>query len=318
MPRKGLKGYMPCYYPLSAVKTEDGNIKFNPRSGEGDPMKLPCGQCMGCRIDRSRMWAVRCMHEASQFEKNCFITLTYAPEHLPKNGDLHYEHFQKFMKRLRKANQNANIRFYMCGEYGDEFKRPHFHAILFNYDFKDKYVHKVNHNGDTIYRSPHLESLWPFGHSSVGTATETSAAYVARYVTQKATGRVQDINPKTGEPYREIYYRGTDPESGERVYVKPEFNKMSLKPGIGQHWFDKYYQDVYPSDSVRLRDGRRIKPPRYYDKKYDAIEPYEFEAIKQNRILNALKHSDESSPERLAVKETVLMAKIQKLKRNLQ
>lgn len=308
---------MPCYHPLSAVKTEDGNIKFNPRSGEGDPMKLPCGQCIGCRIDRSKMWAVRCMHETTEYEDNCFVTLTYDPEHLPPYGDLVYKHFQLFMYKLRQK-YGKGIRFYMCGEYGEQGQRPHYHAILFNHKFEDQIPWKKNHNGDIVYISEELTKLWGYGHATVGSATETSASYVARYVTQKITGRLQDINPKTGQPYREKYFRGIDPQTGERIYVQPEFNKMSLKPGIGQAWFDKYYKDVYPKDSVRLRDGRRIKPPRYYDKKYDALEPYEFEAIKQNRILNALKNAEESTPERLAVKETVLKAKTDQLLRTLQ
>jgi hypothetical protein len=309
---------MPCYHPLSAAKGDDGSIIFNPRSGEGDPIKLPCGQCMGCRIDRSRMWAVRCMHEASLYENNCFITLTYADEYLPPNGELDYEHYQKFMKRLRKAFPKNNIRFYMCGEYGEKFKRPHFHAILFNFDFPDKVPFRANHKGDIIYVSKKLSEIWPYGHASVGKATEQSAAYVARYVTQKATGRLQDTNPKTGEPYREQYFRGIDPETGERIYVTPEFNKMSLKPGIAQAWFDKFHSDVYPQDSVRLRDGRRIKPPRFYDKKFDALEPYEFEAVKQQRILNALKNHEDNTPERLAVKERVLLAKTRQLIRPIE
>jgi len=307
---------MACYFPLKAAKLEDGSIKFNPRSGEGDPLSLPCGQCIGCRIDRSRMWAVRCMHEASLHPENCFITLTYAPEHLPKDGGLHYEDFQKFMKRLRDHFRGQNIRFYMCGEYGDENLRPHFHAILFNLDFHDKTPSFKSRFGDTVYRSKTLEQLWPFGISSVGEATENSAGYCARYVVQKATGRLTDINPKTGKPYGAKYER-LDVSTGEVYKVEPEFNKMSLKPGIGQVWFDKFYNDVYPSDGITMRGGRRIKPPRYYDKKYDAIHPYEFEEIKQERIIKALKMFHEATPDRLAVKHELAQANLKKLTRTI-
>jgi len=306
---------MSCFHPIDVVRLEDGSVSFHPHIGQGDPFKIPCGQCMGCRIDRSKMWAVRCMHEASLYDKNCFVTLTYADEHLPPAGALVYEHYQKFMKRLRFAFKNQNIRFYMCGEYGEQNLRPHYHAILFNFDFPDKTLWKVN-NGNYIYRSEKLEELWPYGHSSVGTATEQSAAYVARYVTKKVFGQ-HGLDPKTGEPYADRYLRA-DPVTGELVHVPKEFNRMSLKPGIAQAWFDKYYSDVYSIDAVQLRDGRRIKPPRYYDKKFDALEPYQFDAIRQDRIVRGLKHAENNTPERLGVRERVLLSKTKQLIRPIE
>ena len=101
---------MACYYPLKGYRARAVNPKTGKRSIVFDsslgfmdmPVEFACGQCIGCRIERSRQWAIRCVHEAQLYEANCFITLTYAPEHLPKNGSLVLEHFQKFMKRLRK------------------------------------------------------------------------------------------------------------------------------------------------------------------------------------------------------------------------
>ena len=131
---------MPCYTPLkgwrSQERTESGKraITFRLREGYADmPVDVPCGQCIGCRLERSRQWAVRCMHEASLYENNCFITLTYNEDHIPSDGSLKKDHFQKFMKRLRKKF-GAGIRFFHCGEYGAELSRPHYHAILFNFD----------------------------------------------------------------------------------------------------------------------------------------------------------------------------------------
>lgn len=301
---------MPCFKPLKAVKTEDG-IKFNAMSGEGDPLNLPCGQCLGCRIDRSRMWAVRCMHEASEYQQNCFLTLTYNDENLPKDGSLNYRDFQLFMKRLRKKTKD--IRFYMCGEYGETTQRPHYHAIIFNWYPEDAVLHS-NNRGNKLFTSELVQDTWGKGFAPFGAVTEQSAAYVARYINTKITGKDWELNPKTGRPYGAKYER-LNPDTGEIYRVEPEFNKMSRKPGIGQAWFDKYYTDVYPRDSVRLRDGRSIRPPRFYDAKYDALEPYEFEAIKQQRILNALKKAEDNTPERLHAKESVLAAKTKKLVR---
>ena len=158
---------MPCFHPLTAYQSSDGSISFVERKG-GDivrSLSLPCGQCVGCRLERSRQWAMRCMHEASLYSRNCFITLTYNNEHLPSDNSLQYPDFQKFMKRLRKrfngvdrsANPDSNdqfpIRFYMCGEYGETFGRPHYHACLFNFDFPDKTLYRRSPSGSFIYRS---------------------------------------------------------------------------------------------------------------------------------------------------------------------
>ena len=137
---------MPCYRPIKGYRSRRLNaetgkrpVVFNPRDGFYDqPVDLPCGQCIGCRLERSRQWAIRCVHEASLHERNCFITLTYRDECLPTNGSLDLDAFQKFMKRLRRRF-GEGVRFFHCGEYGENFGRPHYHAILFNLDFSDKY-----------------------------------------------------------------------------------------------------------------------------------------------------------------------------------
>jgi len=295
---------MGCFKPLMAHRLDDGSISFKARYGEGNALQLPCGQCIGCRIDRSRMWAVRCMHEASLYDDNCFITLTYSPENLPEGGSLVYEHFQKFMKRLRKRFTGRKIRFYMCGEYGEKNSRPHYHAILFNCKFDDLVPWSKSGSGEIIYRSKALEELWPFGHSTVGSVTLQSAGYVARYVMKKINGE-----------RAASHYERVDGETGEISNLIPEFNRMSLKPGIAQGWFDKFYSDVYPIDAVVLEGGQTMKPPKFYDLKYDAIEPYEFEAIQQARILRALARAEEHTPDRLAVKEEVLASKASRLVR---
>ena len=157
---------MPCYHPLKGFRSREKNssgkrsITFNHNQGYTDmEITIPCGQCIGCRLERSRQWAIRCVHEASLYQDNCFITLTYSPEHLPKDNSLHKEHFQLFMKRLRKAF-GQKIRYFHCGEYGENFSRPHYHACLFNVDFKDKELLK-NFNGNKIYTKQNKQ-LWHF------------------------------------------------------------------------------------------------------------------------------------------------------------
>ena len=198
-------------------------------------MLVPCGNCIGCRIDRSRAWAIRCVHEAQTHENNCFITLTYNDKNIPSGGGLRPIHLQNFFKELRRKYSSKTIRYFACGEYGDENQRPHYHACLFGLDFDDKLVHSTT-NGVPLHRSPTLEKLWRKGYSTVGNVTWESAGYVARYIMKKITGEQSDshyMNRETGE------------------LIQPEFTRMSNRPGIGKAWFDKYHlTDLYPQDFV--------------------------------------------------------------------
>lgn len=293
---------MACFHPVYAYRdpiTHEVRI-LDPIDRCIANLTLPCGQCQGCRLERSRQWAVRIMHEASLYEVNSFVTLTYNDEHLKPS--LNYSDFQKFMKRLRKKQ---DVRFYMCGEYGSENWRPHFHACLFNCDFPDKKVWKKE-RGNNIYRSETLEKLWPFGYSSVGNLTFQSAAYVARYVMKKQTGHRSDE-----------YYTRVDDVTGEVVKLTPEFNRMSLKPGIGARWYEKFKSDVYPRDYLVV-DGVKTRPPRYYDKLFfREASLQQASDLECFRYEKAQKYVDNNTDDRLAVREKVLEAKISRLKRSL-
>jgi hypothetical protein len=298
---------MACFKPLKAYQCFDKSIVFT-EARKHDivrSLELPCGQCVGCRLERSRQWAIRCMHEASLYKDNCFITLTYDEEHLPEDYSLHYDDFQRFMKRLRKRFQGKTIRFYMAGEYGENFGRPHFHACIFNLDFEDKYLWQKTESGSKIYRSKTLEELWPFGYSSIGEVNFQSAAYVARYIMKKVTGDMAE------QHYEEVNFT-----TGEIIQRKPEFNKMSLKPGIGYKWYQKFKDDVYPHDYV-IVNGKKCKPPKFYDKKYADDYPYEFDQLQWDREKSAKAQVFDNTPERLLVKEEVLKAKLSRLKRKL-
>lgn len=304
---------MTCYYPLTAYRDSDNTIKFREPRNCLETLTLPCGQCVGCRLERSRQWAIRCAHEASLYQKNSFITLTYNDSNLPIDKSLNYEDFQKFMKRLRfsqsghqpNADGSRPIRFYMCGEYGENFGRPHYHACIFNYDFPDKKLWKVTPSKSRLYTSEILSELWPFGYSSIGDVNFQSAAYVARYIMKKINGRAA-----------ETHYEHVDPDTGEVFNRKPEFNKMSLKPGIGKGWFDKFNSDVYPSDEV-IMNGKKMKPPKYYDRQYELLSPLEMDEIKHERYKNSNKYLLDNTPSRLMVREQVQLANLNQLKRKL-
>lgn len=230
-------------------------------------VQIPCGQCMGCRIDRSLDWSIRCANEIQMHERACFVTLTYAPDYLPSDGNLVKADLQKFFKRLRKALAPLKIRYYACGEYGDKTERPHYHALIFGYDFPDKeFFFQSGQN--KVYRSAMLERLWPMGISSIGEANFSTACYIAKYVTKKRLGK-----GALG------YY--VDEETGE-VLKEPEFTMMSLKPAIGHTWLEKYLDDVFPSDEL-IHQGRKYRVPRHYTTLLERWKPELYEKVKNAR-----------------------------------
>lgn len=242
---------------------------------------------------------MRCVHEASLYDENCFVTLTYDDEHLPGRS-LVYRDFQLFLKRLRRRFSRSRIRFFMCGEYGELTARPHFHACLFNFDFPDKKAFKQTSAGP-LFRSDALESLWSFGLSSIGQVTFESAAYVARYVVKKMTG-----------PSAVLHY--VDSVTGE--VREPEFCHMSLKPGIGAVWLQRYWSEVYPSGTVVMR-GKAVPPPRFYNRRAKHFAPEEYAQFEEARARLLGDTRADRVPERLEVREAVVQSLLSKTKRSL-
>lgn len=294
---------MACFKPLRAFQSAPGMpVTFSMSKTTDKALDLACGQCIGCRLERSRQWATRCVHEASMWEDNCFITLTYDDENIPWDGSLNKTHFQKFMKRLRRKYEPKTIRYFHCGEYGEQLKRPHYHALLFNHDFDDKELWSQR-EGINTYRSSELEKLWPFGFSTVGQLTWETAAYCSRYVMKKMTGD------------NEHYFVQLTEEM--EVELEPEYVTMSLKPAIGRTWYETYKRDCYPSDFITHR-GKKFRVPKYYDKLYAEEEPEKWEAVRSLRERKAEKWTHENSAKRLAAREQCTFARMAHLSRPLE
>lgn len=290
---------MPCYNPLVAYREGD-RIVFADR-GRGDQLLLPCGQCIGCRLERSRQWATRCLHESQMHDRNCFITLTYNEQHLPWDNGLHYPAFQRFMKRVRKSM--GPCRFYMCGEYGEDYGRPHFHACLFGLDFDDRVLHSVGGSGFPVYTSERLSALWEFGFSTVADFSFETAAYCARYIMKKVTGQPGETHYDVVDAEGEIHSRSA------------EFCHMSLKPGIGATWFEKFGKtDVWPRDAVVI-NGHECSVPRYYDKLTRRVDRARFDENKTKRELDNYNNRVHNTDTRLAAMEQVAAARVKMLKR---
>lgn len=263
-------------------------ISFNPRTGYVDrPMQVPCGQCIGCKLERSRQWAVRAVHEAKLHTLNCYVTLTYTDA--PEGGTLVKKHLQDFWKRLRKHYPGLRIRYLACGEYGENLGRPHYHAIIFGLDFPDKRVHSRK-GENTLYTSATLERIWQHGFCTVGAVTFDSAAYVSRYTTKKISGEKADS-----------HYQGR----------LPEFLSCSLRPGIGAEFFGQFHPEITLHDAVISR-AVEAKPPRYYDKLHKRLNPTGALHTQRERKLQALEPARQanSTPDRLRVREEVTQAKL--------
>lgn len=301
-----------CVNPVPAYRTEQGDVVMVERGNISASLSLPCGRCIGCRVERARQWTMRVMHEASLYKENgsAFITLTYDEASVPADGSLRYRDFQLFLKRLRRRLAPRKIRFYMCGEYGDELGRPHYHAAIFNCDFSDdRVVWRDFGSGHVVYRSPLLESCWTLGHSSVGELTQESANYIARYVLKKVYG---DLAAR--------HYQVVDPETGEVLWKVPEFTRMSNgggsgEGGIGARWFERWHADVFPHDRVIVR-GRAVKPPRYYDVLHRRMDRLGDADVKERRSGAARLRWRDNTPERLKDKEIVTRARLGFKKRN--
>jgi len=304
---------MACFHPWKAYRkrpdkdgkggiTQDSRLAIN----STHQVTLPCGQCIGCRMDRSKDWATRITHEASLHKANAFVTLTYADAHLPLDLSVSVEAVQKFMKRLRRAS-GRGIRFFACGEYGERNWRPHYHLAIFGTDWiSDRYAWRRSSSGELLYRSPALESHWPFGHSEIGTLTTASAGYVARYIMKKVGGE------QALEHYKRVH-----PLTGEVVQCRPEFITMSNKPGLGGEWYDRFKGDAFPSDFV-IVEGERRSIPRYYTKKLVAESALAALVVKGARAARANRQADNNTPDRLAVRETVQILKAERLVRELE
>ena len=327
---------MGCDSPLKGWRNPDtGGIQFR-RDNAREKMEVACGQCLGCRLDYSRMWAMRIAHEASLWEYsggNCFVTLTYRDMkectmhqlenflHIPDDWSLNKQHMRDFIKRLRKLFPQR-IRYFYAGEYGKKCKhgidvehvgcplcncgRPHYHVCLFNCTFPDLEPYLTD-GGITRYTSPMLEECWKYGFVDVGELNYNSALYTAKYALKKVRGVKSDY-----------HYMHCDLD-GIVTWIEPEFVSMSRgnahykgqRCGIGAGWFEKYHEDVFPSDEVPIPGHGVMKGvPRYYNDIFADMNPEEMEKIKEMRRAYMALNKEEFQHDRLLAKHKCKKARL--------
>ena len=296
---------MPCYHPNYAVQPYPGaqpkfligrfnsNITEVLYHGQMLPLlKLPCGQCIGCRLEYSREWADRCTMETitTPANQSWFVTLTYDDDHLPSPGEdniiggtpypgtLRFDDHQKWLKRFRqdllRKHGDIHPRHYTAGEYGTIGLRPHYHTMLYNvplHDFDgDLVAYKRNKFGDMLYTSKILTDTWQQGYVVVAPASWRTAAYTARYVLKK----------RRGKDSKQWY---TD------LGVTPESTRSSNRPGIASAYYNEHWEELYYGKSQKIIlpaiDGHAniTTPPRFFDEKFRKVDPERLELIKRQR-----------------------------------
>lgn len=285
---------MPCFKPVEVPKKGYVDLRVT----------VACGQCIGCRTDRALDWRTRLVHEAKLHPSSVFGTFTYDDEHIPPGGSLRYADFQKFLKRLRRSRDGDQISYFCAPEYGDQSMRPHYHAIIYGVDFPDKAKHS-GEGANTLFRSEELAQLWGHGFASFGSVTPDSCRYVADYVFKRCNGALAELR-----------YSRVDPATGLVYQVEPEKGRMSTRPAIGYRFFEKFQSDFYPSD-VAIVKGQECAVPKAYLRKLEDLDPELYEEMKAKHRAEALERREDSTPERLAVREEVCAARQGLRKRKL-
>lgn len=271
-----------CSYPVPMYRTSDDTLLHEDRKGLGiSELYRPCGYCVFCRLTRAESWAVRMTQHAKMYSETSFLTLTYADDQIPSAGSLVYEDVTLFIKKLRKVLSKTpyknGISYYRAGEYGSQLGRPHYHLILFGFDFSYQLRYKGVVNQKTIeakkdnrqyYKSTFLNDLWDKGFADIGDVDYATCMYVSKYVLKKVYG------PQATDHYQRLN------EYGEYVQIEPE--KASMSNGIGKSFIEKFWSDLYPHDSA-IVNGKRYRVPRYYDEWLKKTDPLLLEQVKQLR-----------------------------------
>lgn len=198
-----------------------------------DGLLVPCGKCLLCRQAKSNEWRNRLIHELDSWEHSVFITLTYSEDNLPINGDPHgtlvKPHLQKFFKRVRKEIAPSKLKYFACGEYGEQFQRPHYHAIIFGLSLREE-------------DKKLIESKWPHGIVHFGTSQAESMSYVSKYIQKKLDGEAEFVEYEL---------------SGR----EPIFKICSQ--GLGKEFVLKHSKQIIQNEGFTI-NGNASTFPRYY------------------------------------------------------
>lgn len=313
---------MACFHTMTAYRLRNGELSFKKKGEILETLQLPCGKCIGCRLDHANDWATRCYCEMKTWKNNCFITLTYNDENLPENGLLCKKDVQDFMKRLRYYHEGIEewenprtgkkekpIRFLLCGEYGPNgSRRPHYHILIFNWKPEKTKFYKENYNGNRILECKEIQKIWGKGFITVGELTYQSACYVARYCTKKM-------------------FNGLKVRDLKKAEIQPEFILMSRNGGIGIKYWNEYKKSILQKGGILINQNGKVKIkriPRYFEKKLqESMSELEFEKYKKRKQIKGiaefkkiLEKTSKTESEYKAMQEEILKENTKILRRD--
>lgn len=324
---------------------------------------LPCRKCDECKMKYATDWAIRCAHEFHVRKKGCFITLTI--DDLLVNNFNSEKNLKRYCKRCVKGNRyisypinytlckgllldflkrlrdnlykryNISIRYFGCGEYGCENERPHYHILIFGYDFPDHVQVDVSKKGVPIYHSDELHSFWDFGMVTVQELNTRACFYTAKYCLKKLTfSNDQDFieNYYGREPEFLVMSRGNCnskrcPHIDEIIKNCKGLNSLRnlsnpyckncyyTRGGLGFDWLSEYGSDLLKIGYVQL-DGVKYDIPKYYKSILELTNSDRYVNYKIKKYISMdekhEKHFDDMDIDRLNVRKKILKDKIKK------
>lgn len=223
-----------CYRPIQIPRKYLYNDKYLGADGFSF-ITVPCGKCGECIKRRKQSWSIRLMLESLSYSDSIFLTLTYDDLSIPlvKCGDdgvvystLFKRDLQNFWKRLRKDLdlQGRRIKYFACGEYGDNTQRPHYHAIVY---------------GLSMYDRELIEENWDKGFCKIGSVTIESCNYVSGYIQKKLDKSDKDYFPRN-----------------------PEFQCMSR--GIGKDYLIEHFEELISDGFIRFNGRKIPLPRYFW------------------------------------------------------
>lgn len=269
--------YGHCYRPVRL------NRFFDITKQDYVQRDVPCGTCYHCRMTKVNEWTTRMRLQSATYKYTYFVTLTISPDAPAEVLQAHNSvrttinankrmsmtptcldkpTVQKFLKRLRRYNDLPSLTYFLVGEYGHKYGRPHYHAIFWS---------------DEEISLDMLKNAWHLGGKSIGdidyhcimidgriTDTTQNAknafGYVCKYL-QK-----QDFDWYQLPTIKLHYWYDYWQNAGQNIFIKnqktDELEILSCNwsaPNDGETWSDLVPDLEVPAGFVRVLSPDYIK-----------------------------------------------------------
>lgn len=247
-------------------------------------VKVPCGHCPACQINKASEWATKLYCEAQTNNFYYFTTLTYNDESYRSDRDFR-DDITKFIKRLRAKNNDQKLKYFYSFEYGEHTQRGHFHIIIYFKDHqpKDKLEFLKKNQGHNYFSSQMISDTWTYGYNVTCPKDDdiSTLNYVARYCVKKAGDDKGFIGfSKSGQGLGAEYIKEIAPSKTDTNLLIHSYRKTTIKK-IPKH-YRELISEINPVLSDKIEQSikqfiyAKYKAPKG---KYDTI-PTEYERTK--------------------------------------